>query len=1573
MVSLQDECKNPFIPIKKVAEKTVKAERKRSRKTRRIVGRVITWVIATPILLFALAIVLLYLPPVQDYAVKKATEYASRTTGFQIHIGSLHLHFPFHLTVKEVGVYSPKDGMRLGIDRMRMSVKILPLFKQNVEIDYIELTNATVNTGTFIDGMQLKGKIGNFRVSVRQIELPKQVATVKQLVLDNSQMTLRLTQKKDTVPEDTTSTPLNWKVVLARAKISHIDLALEMPDDTLSVGAHLGSFIIKGATADLGSSGYFARHLSLSDGGCSYDAGAAATTHGFNASHLRLSDIELNADSLYYHNDDIKAIISSFTLTEQSGLSIARCDGKVECNARGFNIPHFILETGNGSRVQARSTMPWNALETRNASQTGNALLECSVAKSDVELLTDSAAASYLKAYPDNLLILKAAIQGNTRVLALHNVSMVVPGIVNLNADGRLLYIADSLSRRADITFNAHVLDLNRIAGNPAAKLPTDTTYLSMDGDFSLERQQCCADINMKAGAGRINAQAGYNLANGNYQLNTVIENFSLQSLLRDIPLKQLTMQLNIDGQGTDPYQKSTNIWAGMDIASILYDSLGLKDLHLEASIDTAHSTLNLKSGDPRLPLTAKAAADLSPDSLKALLDLSMKPTDLHAFNLTTEPLTVAMNMSVRARTNFKDSHRISGKIKDITILSGKDKFTPDSISLGASTCPDSTRMRMRTGDFRLVAVARDEASAMTNQFSRIADIIANYLQRGDTVIDLEQITRLIPQTSLLIQCGDKNIIHDFISTQGYSFDKFYFKTTTDALTGINGETYLYGLRSDSLQLDTLRLFLKQDSSRIRYFGGVHSTSPLPGRQKETFGAFFNGTLYNRGTDFNFVYLNDKHEKVSELGLQATLVPNGINIHFNPQALLFSTAYAFNEDNYVRLQQDHPIQANVHFNSSDNVGFQFYSLPGSAKQDLSLELFNINLKEVTAALPFMPNLGGTLTTDVHYVEGDQKSWGCDLSIKNFTYGDKYIGNEVFEIVYLPQNETTHYVDVNMTHNDSHVLTLNGTYINEKGGSMDANMEVSHFPLRLANAFLQDAPMNLDGYLDGNMAVTGKTSSPDVNGTLRFDSVYMDIPMLGGSLHFNDKEELTITNSNLLFKNFSIYAQGKSPFTINGNVSFKNLSNPYMNLSMYTTNYELLNAKRNKISMVYGKIFMDFNARLTGYMNAINLNGRMGILGNTDITYVMRDAPLSVNNDLENLVTFKDFNKPADENEEVEDSTIFDLGSMSINLGIEVEQGARINADLDENRGSYVELEGGGNLNLYYTSEEGLSLTGRYSLSDGELKYTLPLIPLRTFTIANGSTLVWTGDMMNPTLDITATEKVTTSVTVDDVPRPATFDVGVKITNTLDNMGLSFIMSVPNDAAVQNEISALSQEDQSKYAVAMLITGVYLGSQGSLSASNAISSYLQSQIENITKSTLKSDVSFNVGVTSGQNADTGDSYTDYSFSFAKRFWNDRISVVIGGTVSDNNNQSKSQNQTFIDNVAIEWRLDQSGSRYLKLFFDKNNQSILEGEITETGMGYVVRKQFARLKDIFTFRKKKSQFPMGEEAGKEENIQ
>jgi predicted Zn-dependent protease len=219
--------------------------------------------------------------------------------------------------------------------------------------------------------------------------------------------------------------------------------------------------------------------------------------------------------------------------------------------------------------------------------------------------------------------------------------------------------------------------------------------------------------------------------------------------------------------------------------------------------------------------------------------------------------------------------------------------------------------------------------------------------------------------------------------------------------------------------------------------------------------------------------------------------------------------------------------------------------------------------------------------------------------------------------------------------------------------------------------------------------------------------------------------------------------------------------------------------------------------------------------------------------------------------------------------------------------------------------------------------------------------------------------VRASVTENDVPQTVSFDVGLVISQTFNNMGLEFTLEAPDNLTVQNQLATMSTEERGKLALTMLATGLYLAEGNSSSGFNvnsALNAFLQSEISNIAGSALKS-IDISVGVEDGTTA-TGASTTDYSFRFAKRFWNNRVSVIVGGKVSTGK-EVESADQTFIDNVSLEYRLDNGGTRYVRLFYDKDVEDLLEGNLSEAGAGLVLRKKMDKLSDLFIFRKTKTQ--------------
>jgi hypothetical protein len=551
-----------------------------------------------------------------------------------------------------------------------------------------------------------------------------------------------------------------------------------------------------------------------------------------------------------------------------------------------------------------------------------------------------------------------------------------------------------------------------------------------------------------------------------------------------------------------------------------------------------------------------------------------------------------------------------------------------------------------------------------------------------------------------------------------------------------------------------------------------------------------------------------------------------------------------------------------------------------------------------------------------------------------------------------KEDDTHAVEAHLMLNDEEFGSLSGNYQNKDESHIDAIFSMTHFPLSLVNGFIEDQIVGLEGYAEGELTIKGTLQHPEVDGELYVEEAYLVSQPYGIRMRF-DNDPIRIIDSRLLLENFGLYAYNDEPINMMGNIDFSDMEHITMDMRMRARNLLLINSKQEAKSIAFGKAYVNFGARMQGPLEQLDVRGRLDVLSSTDMTYMLLDSPLSTDNRLDELVKFTDF---SDSTQTVVVKPV--PTGLNADLTISVAQGAHIVCDLNVDQTNYIDLIGSGDLRMKY-NQEGINLTGRYTLNRGEMKYSLPVIPLKTFVIKEGSYVEFTGDAMNPKLNITATERTKATVGGEGTTRAVAFECGVIITQTLNNMGVQFIIEAPEDNLINGDLNSMGAEERSKIAVAMLTTGMYLADSNTsgFSMNAALSSFLQSEINNIAGSALKT-LDLSVGIDNTTNA-TGAMQTDYSFKFAKRFFDNRLKIELGGVVSSGDNTPQGQKQSFFDNVSMEYRLNQSGTMNAKLFYQQNVYDWLDGYTNIYGGGFVWRRKLSNFWDILRFWKKEEQ--------------
>lgn len=1526
-----------------------------------------------PVVLVILISILLYIPPIQNFAVKQATRYASEATGMQIGIERIRLSFPLDLTIRGVEVVSSPDTL-LTLESFTVSIRPLPLLKKEVLVDAIDLKGVKVNTGTLINGIEIKGVLGKLYAHADRIDLGDEKATLNTVELSDAAITLLL---NDTTPKaDTTSTLINWILKLDKVQLNRVAFAMQMPADSLRLSTYIDKAGLTGGVVDLGTSRYTANQFNLSGSTFDYDGNNQEAVAGFDPFHLAFSTINIAIDSALYCGKEIKAQLREFAAEERSGLTISSLTGDIRSDSVTIDVPQLLLQTPY-SEIRLHATVPWNSLSAR-PEEVLWASLTASLAKEDLLIIAGTLPEEFKKTYPNKAFSLTADVEGNLSSLRLRQLKGELPNVFRIDMSGTMSSVTDSITRSADLRLQALTGNL----GFLLSMLPpsererfTIPSGMKLTGQASLKNREYQTTLLLTQGHGKVQVAANYNPIRESYKADLKIDSLNPTHFLPKDSLYGLTASIRAEGKGFDPFRAST--WSKVEgkLSDIQYGKSSLSDVRLSGSLEKNLVKFDLISKYPLAQMDISLNATLHSKEVKAMLIADVENFDLYGMHLMKDSLATSFQLFAEAESDMGKNNRVDVTLGNWELTSPQGKYRPKTLTLHAYSTKDTTQVSFHSGDLGITLTGNSDLETMTNKFTRISDDLNLQLKR-DSMINIPSFRPLLPDLHLEIKAGKDNPIYNILQQADISFNNLNLEASSSPEEGFRLDAGIYNLMRDTTHLDTIRFAVRQDSLGLLYNGNVIKTKY---RQQQPFTAGVQGKIRNTFADAELLYTDGNKNTGILLGVRADKVQEGIKLHLFPEnPILAFRPFKLNNDNYILYKSVKNIEANLRLTGDADASLWIHSRPENEKmEELHAELNQIDLEVISKGFANLPALKGVLSADMQYAPSDSSFMVvADTHIDNLIYENDRVGELMLNAVYLPLENSQHQVDMHLFRDQSEVLSATALYKAGKTDHVDGNILVTSLPLEMVNPFIPENMAKLKGALQGDMKISGTSVKPAVNGYLQLDTTSVFVTAVGSSFQF-DKKKIEVKQNQVSFNQYNIYASGTNPFVIDGDIDFHNPSRMTANLKLNAYNMQLLDVKRNNESLVYGKLLVNLNSTVKGALTALQMRGDLQLLGGTNVTYVMKDSPLTVQDRLTGLVTFTSFTDTLDTRRRRNEAPL-PLGGIDILMTISIDQAVRLNADITPDRSSRIELEGGGDLSFQYTPQGDMILNGRYTLSGGMVKYALPIIPLKEFNIQNGSYVQWAGNPMNPMLNLTATERVRTSAAIDgQPPRPINFDAGIVIKQQLENLSLQFILTAPDNTAMQNQLTTKTEEERAKMAITMLITGMYFDPESSSSGGSnmdmgaALNSFLQSEINNIAGSALKTiDINFGMEkYDENGNATDGGQRTDFNFSFAKRFYNDRISVIVGGKISTGANINNGQAQPFIDNVSLEYRLDGSGTRYIKLFHDKNYESLLEGEITETGAGIVLRKKMRHLRELFIFKKNKTK-PVKEKDKKED---
>ena len=1558
------------------------------RRPLKVLGCLVIFVLLIP--------VLLYLPPVQDFAVRTATKLVADKTGMNIGIERLRLKFPVNLSLSGVSVVEASGDTMVMAREALVDVKLRPLIGLDVQIKRLRLRDGYYRMLSPDSSMLMKIKAGLLEVDDKSwANMKTSTISLNEAKLRDGDVFLSMDVWKQTsTPKDTTSTP--FYITAKKLAIENMLFTMTMLPTIDTLRFNAGNLILEDGVIDLRtmtirmadvtashgdalmlapSPEYVKEHpapapdttaapsepttivadrITLTDFNARYAVQDAPAVKGFNAGDIRVSGLDIELENFYNQATNISLPITYLKGMEQCGLTITEGTGVFSMDSAGMKLRDFDIRTPF-SHIQATAAIP-NALLAFESSALLDVDINASLGMNDINSFMPDLSA-YTSVVPATT-PLNASVKamGQLGDADIERFDVALPGTLSLRAKGKAKNALDMKELVANLDFDGELrrpdivrkfVDLNGI------NIPT----LNIRGKASANRENYMADFRLTTPQGNLAADGHVGMNSERYDVKAAVHSLNVGYFMGDKTIGPVTASLSASGAGFNPEKRGAHTDVRLDLASALYNGHSIKDITLLATLANEDFTLRAKSPNPVLSFDIEGSGRISENLYQADITADIHNVDLMALGLsetknsggailhldgTASPHTWIYDVDLDV--NSVDWH-----------LPDQDISIPDSVALKFVSTPYDVRCLLGARGADLQFLSSVGLESLIKKFTEVSAMIPTVIK--DRRLDVPQLEAKLPPFTLTADVRGNGIVSQFLTPSKMGIGDLSVKLSKDSL--INGDLVLNTFRTESMRLDTITIDIRSRGNLLDYM--IHLGN-RPGTFDDFADVRMSGYMGENRLSAYLVQHNIKKKMGYRLGFTASIADSVMSLRFTPlKATIAYLPWTFNMDNYIDYTlTSRKVNANLEA-SSDRSSILLRTEKNEKGQDnLHLNLKNIYAEDFLHMMLNPPPVKAVLNSDMNVrYTGTALVGKGTLDISDFFYDRKRVGNFNFTLAAGMGNKGKSAGKVGLLVDGKEAAAvqfiLAPDSVNPAGGLVAERLKLilTKFPLAIANPFFPPETMKVSGALDGDMSLSGSFTDPKLNGSISCDSVGLFVNMLGTRFHF-DRDPITVTDNVLDFHQFDIYAVNKNPLTIRGTVDATKMSDVKLDLSAKASNIQLVGNKGN--ADVSGKLFTDLDASVKGPMSRMNIDATVNVLPATDVTYNMVMAANSLSGDrgADGVVKFVNF---SDSTQVAKADSLTSTMGMRVTAKAILSQGMQVTVNLGDQ--GKVECNPSGTLNYFQNFVGDMKLNGTLYTGNGYANYSIPVIGKKNFTFDQNSHITWNGDIMNPTLAITATDQLKASIQMSGNTRLVNFLVTLKIGNTLSAPSVVFDLSTDDDMSISNELQSMTPDQRMQQAMNLLLTGSYTGpsakSVGSNIATSSLFSFLSSTVNKFLADNVKG-VDINLGVDQYQTGTNGDmnTNTSYSYQVSKSLLNNRFKIIVGGNYTDGSANENFQ-QNLISDLAFEYILRQTNNMSLnaRLFRHTGYESVLEGEITETGVGLSLRRRLAYFTEITHF--------------------
>ncbi len=402
--------------------------------------------------------------------------------------------------------------------------------------------------------------------------------------------------------------------------------------------------------------------------------------------------------------------------------------------------------------------------------------------------------------------------------------------------------------------------------------------------------------------------------------------------------------------------------------------------------------------------------------------------------------------------------------------------------------------------------------------------------------------------------------------------------------------------------------------------------------------------------------------------------------------------------------------------------------------------------------------------------------------------------------------------LNLKLRSNQIQALGWMGLGKKDPDLNFKVDFNRMQLAVAEPLLATFSSRFEGQLHGHIDVGGTLSQPLFVGKALVENGALKVDIIDVTYHFADS--LNFKNNVITLKDFKIQDPLENIATVNGTIELTNDRKFLLDIDFNTDNLLVLNKKSG--DQFYGKLLASADGKVTGPTENLNITIHARTNPGCDLT-----VPISFQQRVktQNYITFVG-DKTDNNNEGVTKKK--KRTDYNLELDLSITPDAKINLPMDFSEVSVnVGATGAGDLHLNLNNTNTAQMMGNYEISSGTMKVGLLSVYEKKFTIENGSSLNFQGNVPDARFDLRAVysqranlSTLTGSLSsVDNTQKYLQVENVIAISGTLRDPNISFDIRLPNaDQSVEEEVFAYidrnSERDMLNQTLSLLISGSF---------------------------------------------------------------------------------------------------------------------------------------------------------------------